>query len=343
MYIDFEDARPETPTIERAISLREGVMISVFAHVLLLGLIIFAPKIPFIQAALQRAQSAQEARQLALEEQQRQRERENARFVFVQPKVDMRAIAPPPRAEMSDQDRVAQALRKAPNPTNPLPYSRGDTTERVESAERGKQARGPENLPPGPQPGPQYQQQSQQPVQQTAQNQASGFSFERGSPAPVPRTDASQAANTSRPMGGGGGGGGSLGEALKNLQKYVQNQNFDNPGGGGGQFGPAIQFDTKGVEFGPWIRRFVAQIRRNWFIPYAAMSMHGRVMVQFNVHRDGHITDVAVVGPSDIEAFNNSAYNAIVASSPTQALPPEYPSDKAFFTVTFYFNEQPGQ
>ena len=31
--------------------------------------------------------------------------------------------------------------------------------------------------------------------------------------------------------------------------------------------GATIQFDTKGVEFGPWLRRFVAQVRRNWFVP----------------------------------------------------------------------------
>ena len=27
--------------------------------------------------------------------------------------------------------------------------------------------------------------------------------------------------------------------------------------------------------------------------------------------------------------------------NPTQPLPPEYPSDKAFFTVTFFYNETP--
>ena len=48
--------------------------------------------------------------------------------------------------------------------------------------------------------------------------------------------------------------------------------------GAGGQFGPEIQFDTKGVEFGPWIRRFIAQVKRNWLIPYAAMSMKGHVV-----------------------------------------------------------------
>ena len=78
-------------------------------------------------------------------------------------------------------------------------------------------------------------------------------------------------------------------------QRYVQRDQFENAQGGGA-FGPAIQFDTKGVEFGPWIRRFIAQVKRNWLIPYAAMSMKGHVVVTFNVHKDGTITDLQVVG-----------------------------------------------
>jgi TonB family protein len=135
--------------------------------------------------------------------------------------------------------------------------------------------------------------------------------------------------------------GGSLGDALRNLQRYTQNEAFDNQGGGGGQFGPEIQFDTKGVEFGPWIRRFIAQVKRNWLIPYAAMSMKGHVVIQFNVHKDGSITDLNVVGPSGIDAFNNAAFGALSGSNPTQPLPPEYPDSKAFFTVTFFYNETP--
>jgi hypothetical protein len=30
-----------------------------------------------------------------------------------------------------------------------------------------------------------------------------------------------------------------------------------------------------------------------------------------------------------------------MSSNPTQPLPPEYPSDTAFFTVTFLYNEDP--
>ena len=114
--------------------------------------------------------------------------------------------------------------------------------------------------------------------------------------------------------------GGSLGEALKNLQKYVEQESFNNEQGQTQNLGP-LQFDTKGVEFGPWIRRFVSQVRRNWFVPMAAMSLRGRVVLTFYVHRNGALTDVQVVQPSEIESFNTAAVNALLASNPTQPLP----------------------
>ena len=65
--------------------------------------------------------------------------------------------------------------------------------------------------------------------------------------------------------------------------------------------------------------------------------------ISVSINKDGSITDLAVAGASPIQAFNNAAYGALSASNPTQPLPPEYPSDKAFFTVTFLYNESPGQ
>jgi TonB family protein len=333
MFLNFEDARPDTPTIERAISLREGVMISVFVHAAIVALLVFGPRLPFVKAALDQARQAQEARQLALEQERRQQQ-ENARFVFVQPRIDTPAPAPPPRAELSDQDRVARSVERAPNPTNPLPYSQGNTSERIEAQpDPPQRARGSGPAPEASAPSAASAAPGQQPQGADGSN---GYAFERGATGPSVRPEGADRGAQATPSGAGGG----LGEALKNLQRYVQNQNFHNPDGGG-QFGPAIQFDTKGVEFGPWIRRFIAQIRRNWFIPYAAMSLRGHVVLTFNVHKDGSITDLTVLRPSSVEAFNNSAYNALLGSNPTQELPAEYPADKAFFTVTFYYNEQP--
>jgi TonB family protein len=136
------------------------------------------------------------------------------------------------------------------------------------------------------------------------------------------------------------GGKGLLGSALRNLQRYVQEQSFDNEHGSGDAEG-LIQFDSKGVDFGPWLRRFVAQVKRNWFVPQAAMIMKGHVVITFNIHRNGAITDIEVKQPSSVESFNHAAVNALMGSNPTQPLPPEYPSDTAFFTVTFLYNEDP--
>ena len=43
MYIDFEDLRPDTPRVEGALSVREGVLISIIVHLLLLIAILLIP------------------------------------------------------------------------------------------------------------------------------------------------------------------------------------------------------------------------------------------------------------------------------------------------------------
>jgi hypothetical protein len=247
------------------------------------------------------------------------------RFVFVQPRNDTTARKAPALGDSSDKDRNARSKR-APNPTNPLPFSRGNSPERVET---------PAPPPPpgqGPRPDPSAAQQTEN-RPQDAQAQ----------PQQLPESPSGQFPSTQTgPSGRAATPGGGFGDALRNLQRFAPSQTFDNPqgGGGGGQFGD-LQFDTKGVEFGPWVRRFIAQVRSNWLIPYAAMSSKGHVVITFNVHRNGAITDLMVVGPSAIVPFNNAAFGALSASNPTQQLPPEYPADKAFFTLTFFYNETP--
>jgi TonB family protein len=308
MLFDFYDRYDDVEAVGSAISRREGVVLSVLVHGLMVLLLLFAPSLAWLLPA-RSAESTPPP-----EEQPRPRP-DAPRFVVVEPLRDIPAPSPPAQAEASDVDRQAQAPKLAERPENPLPFARGDSAERVEAApEERAMGRGPE-----PEPAP--------PATPADDRTALPESAEAP---PAPRDAAA-----TRPQGG------ALGEALRDLQKYVQKESFNNPQGGVNEFGPAIQFDTKGVEFGPWIRRFVAQVKRNWFVPNAAFAMRGRVILQFNVHKDGSITDVNIVRPSEVDSFNRSAYNAIVASNPTQPLPPEYPADKAFFTVTFFFNESP--
>ena len=98
MYFDFEDDRPDTPTIARPLSSREGVFLSIIIHLLAVIVLLVGPRLPWVRAM-------EERRQQALEEQRRkevERQREQTRFVFVKPRLDVTSPKPVPRADLSD-------------------------------------------------------------------------------------------------------------------------------------------------------------------------------------------------------------------------------------------------
>ena len=311
IHFDFEERYQDEQVVGRGLSVGNILVVSVVLHLLIVLLLQFVPRLNLFVPSQEELEAR---RQELLREQQR--ERNERRFVFVSPRIDMPA---PPKKDvpLSDLDRRAQAPERALKPDNPLPFARGNSPERTEQAQ-SERARGADTQtkpdPTPPQPDPQEQ------VAKALPQSDQGL---RRAPEP------------SRPAPG------ALGDALRNLQRYVQNETFHNEQGGANDPGTSIQFDSKGVDFGPWLRRFVAQVRRNWFVPYAAMTFHGRVILQFNIHKDGSITDVVIASPSDIDAFTRAANNAIVGSNPTEPLPTAYPDPVAFFTVTFYYNEQP--
>ena len=316
MYFDFEDYRPDIQPVGRVISWREGVLLSIIAHLVAVIVLLLAPRyFPYHPRSTP-------APLLANRD-------DPTRFVFVQPRIDRRALRPPDRGPASDQDRLAQTPERR-NPANPLPFSRGNTPERVEKVP---------DVAGGEGPKPNSQEKAQEDRQADADGKAAAA-------VTLPESPSALRLPSETGLGGRVKAPGGLGDAIRNVQRYVQRDLFDNPQGGGGQFGlEGLQFDTKGVEFGPWVRRFLAQVKRNWqsIIPLSAMMLKGHVVITFNVHKDGSLTDVSVIGPCPIEPFNTAAKGALIASNPTQPLPPEYPTERAFFTVTFYYNEVPPQ
>lgn len=294
MYLDLEDYRPDTPRVPPAISLREGVLISLLIHALAVIAYLVAPELPATEAETVLAQRP---------------DRPPVEFVHMVPRLERPA---PPKAirEFSDLDRRAATNQRPPNPADTTPFSVGNTPEKVvggREEKRDERAAGPDTASPA------------QPTPPASVDLASKV----GPAAPVvPPPPAS----------------GGLGSSLRNLSRFLQDQNFDNQQGGLADQLPDIQFDSKGVEFGPWLRRFVAQVKRNWYVPQAAMALSGRVVITFYVLRNGTIMDLKVVSPSPIEAYNVSAFNALKRSNPTIALPDEYPDDRAFFTVTFHYD-----
>jgi TonB family protein len=289
--------------VPTAISVREGILLSLVIHLSLVIVLLLFPDL-----LTPEQDPEQQARLL-----EQQREHEPLRFVEVMPLTEL--PAPPVRpADASDLDRRSSTVERAPVPDDTNPFMRGNTPEMVD----GGTTAAPASAPPSP------------PTPATDMT-----------PLPLDESARQSAASTATPAAAPTAPQRSLGDSLRNLQQYLRNERFDNSRGGNTEQSADIQFDSMGVDFGPWLRRFKNQVERNWLVPTAAMSFKGRVVIRFNVLRNGTITDLQVLQPAPIPSLTTAALNALKLSNPTAALPPEYPADKVLFTVTFYYNEDP--
>ena len=321
MYFDFEDYRPDIAPVGRAISWREGVLLSIIVHLLMVIVLLLSPRLFPV-----RSEAAARARAAAARQQRSASSRGSCSCSRASiGRRRSRRDAPSRRITIA-MARVARARRE---PTNPLPFSRGNTPERVEELAARGGARPRARARPGGRPAG-ARQPPPEPTAPKLPESPSALQLPTAQP-PRRQSGANGRSRAGRRI--------ARRRAAQPAALRPERDQFDNPQGGGGQFGPAIQFDTKGVEFGPWIRRFIAQVKRNWLIPYAAMSMKGHVVITFNVHKDGTITDLRSSARRRSTRSTTRRSARWRRSNPTQPLPPEYPADKAFFTVTFFYNE----
>ena len=307
MYINFDESRPDTPRLDRSLTSLEQVLLTLLGYACLVILVLIWPHLPFVKAW----EANQQAR---LAELQRQQQEPDVQYVFSVPKSEVEKM-PIRRPDLSDETHRAQSMHRPPEPKNTRPFSQGNTTDNLPT---------PRPMPTQPTPQP-------QPAQPAPPN-PNAFALPQAPIGTIAKNDPSKNPAIDRP--------GLLSDAIRHVDRYTQGQTLQNPQGGA-DLGPSIQFDTKGVDFGWWMRRFRAQVYRNWLIPYAAMALHGHVVITFWIHKDGTITDVRILQPSSIDAFTHAAYNAIIASNPTIPLPKEYPDEKGQMTVIFYYNEMP--
>ena len=247
MYFEIDEYRPDITPVGRAISWREGVLLSIIFHLVMVIVILLFPRFfPFDQqsrAGSRRASAAADAKTPPVS-------CSCSRATTWPRRNRRRAPSLPTRIGWRS------APERAPNPDEPAAvlarqFAGACRSTTAAGAGAGRRARRPTRR----------------------------RGRKRGTTAKIPETLIGAAIHGASPGAARADGrqrrAVRLGDALRNLQRYVPREQFDNPGGNGGSFGPEIQFDTKGVEFGPWIRRFIAQVKRNWFVPYAAMSMRG--------------------------------------------------------------------
>ncbi len=107
----------------------------------------------------------------------------------------------------------------------------------------------------------------------------------------------------------------------------------------GGQ-GISIGSGDFGQRFGWYVQAVRQRISGNWLLSTISPNILSapRVYVDFDILRDGTITDVKVTQSSGIQEVDRSAERAVYASSPLAALPPAYSGSKVHVEVYFDFH-----
>lgn len=119
-------------------------------------------------------------------------------------------------------------------------------------------------------------------------------------------------------------------------QPAMSYSQFVNPGGaeGGISFGEG----NFGDRFGWYVAAVRNRISNNWLLSVISPNILSapRVYLNFDILRDGTVTNVRVTQSSGIPEVDRSALRAVLASNPLGPLPSDYAGSKV--TVEFYFD-----
>ena len=320
--------------------MREAFWISVVTHMVLIVLILFAPKLLPVHPV----------QVVAFNPNASDRE-----LTFLNLPPDLQKPAQRPRTNiLSDKDRIASSR-------NPVLDRR--ELQKILNAERpGASGRGPQPTPTPVRPSappqqaqaqvaqvqPQQGQQAAAPPQQAPNNNAllqpvqppagsGNTQVARNSPFQVQPglssvERAAEATAHARPTFGGGGDG-NFGAGLRS---HGALSNFE------------VLSDTHGVDFGPYLRLVYETVRDRWFLlmPESAKSpffASGKVTVEFRILKNGAISDVMVTQESGRGEMDKAALGSITFSNPFRPLPKEFPGDDLRLRFRYYYNPAKGE
>lgn len=271
-----------------------------------------------------------------------------------------------------DRSRVSDVQRRGASPDggkgrSPDPTSLGNAFTR-ELGGAGRNAPTPQQAhPPSPRGGATA---PPQPGSQGSQGQGAGKSSaaQPESPGagrtslpaqgagkrPLAQPEASGAGRTTPPAPGGGSPsaaraptpglppqpqGAGVGGQLQQMYMGAMKGGFHNPNASKLNSG-TVSFDTAEWDLGPYARQVQERVQSNWRIPEAQeiLRQKGWVSIHFVVHKDGQVTDLAVVRPSGIPSYDQAAVNALRTSSPLPPLPAEVTVQQIAGTFRFFYN-----
>jgi TonB family protein len=365
----------ERPTVR--LSRAEAVLLSFGAHLLLLLLLLFVPRVasrvlpePILaflrtRPPLVRPQEAVPPAAPIHDGVKPESPKIPLQFAYVRTPDDNTVEKNPAARLLSDKSRRArQEVKTPPNlkQWSMDPHSEGDTIERIRPDPR--LAPGRDSLEPAAPP--------------SAEEGGAG----PGAVLPVEPAREAEAgagrAGEGEPSGGGGSGAdaapqagpapgagplppgapegaartGPISAAARDsLQRALSGQGeeskrlFDNPGYlSPGLATGTMSFDTQGFPWGDYARRVHVIIENNWEdrLPLAFREgVRGYVCLHFVIQKDGTISDLQVVRPSSVPPFIRAALDAVRASSPLPPLPKDFPEDQEGSSWCFFYNLLP--
>jgi outer membrane biosynthesis protein TonB len=298
---------------------REAIYISVIFYLAVVWFLFYGPRVLFHQPKL-----------ISPVDVLKQRDKELTYLDM--PKDVAKQLQHKPTNVMSDKDRTQQTVR----PT--LDKKTLEQLQAMRKAGTPDQA----SAPPAPQPTP--QQAPPQP-QQSQQQQLP--------PAPQPQPTQQAMVDAPRPMPkvNFGPQGQSAGEAIRQAAQAAAQSRGQ--GGNFGQGAPVshdgmntgaeVLSDTQGVDFGPYLRRILSDIKRNWepLIPEEArapLNKQGETLIRFVILPDGRIGAMHLDDSSHDDAINKACWSAITSEGEFPPLPKEFKGPNLELRIHFLTN-----
>jgi TonB family protein len=294
---------------------REAFWMSLFAHALLLLLILHPPDFAkyWFRRSVMLVKPVQQNREIT--------------FVDAQP--DNLKVKRPDTDKISDKNRIASTRQPRLN--------REELKKILDAARAGRP--GPAAPPVQPQPQPQA-------MAQTAPPQAA--------PQPAPTPPPNQTARlqsppvnpknvfNTGPMSASRAIQQAANQAAATRGRYVGDEGDLGPGQRQwtARMGPEILSDTMGVDFGPYLEIVKREVRRTWIplIPESVLFKRGVVSLQFSILRNGQVAGLQYVSGSGDASLDRAAYGSITGSIPFPPLPKEFTGPNLTLRFTYFYN-----
>ena len=275
--------------------LREGIWISLIAHIVLFWFIAYAPRVLWHQPHVVNPSDVL-------------KNRKDLTYLDLPPDA-LKKVKPKTEAPLSDKNRIAQSDR---------PVLDRKTLQQLQAMRRA----GPPMPAAPPQPAPQQQAQAQAPPQ--AQPERPTPPAQPLQPTQQAQIEAPKPAPT-RPNFNNGPA--TAGEAIRQALQGAAH----NPGSSGDygvnapsehqamKAGADILSDTLGVDFGPYMSRIIQDTYRSWLpiIPESArppLDKQGKVGIRFKIYPDGSVKQMILEFPSGDVALDRAAWGGITGA-----------------------------